>query len=177
MSLIALTASCTDQVDLENVFVPDGQLLCGPENNVLAISSNATKSNVSGAGGVQTSTLAVGHSIAAIKNLKTESRERHSLRAIADRFSDEAEELVDLISRLSLGESCIAPTDLRQRANSLVLRTTQAALQASKGAGFVSGHPAGRCAKEALFFLVWSCPQAVIDANLCDLAGLDSPTN
>ena len=57
-------------------------------------------------------------------------------------------------------------------ADSLVLRATQAALGAAKGAGFVSGHSAGRWCREALFFLVWSCPQSVLSANLCELAGL-----
>ena len=35
------------------------------------------------------------------------------------------------------------------------------------------GHSAGRMAREALFFLVWSCPQPVMQANLCELAGLE----
>ena len=60
---------------------------------------------------------------------------------------------------------------LRVDANSLVLRTAQAALTAAKGAGFVAGHPVERLVRESLFFLVWSCPQAVADAQLCDLSG------
>ncbi|RMF36913.1 MAG: acyl-CoA dehydrogenase, partial [Planctomycetota bacterium] len=64
--------------------------------------------------------------------------------------------------------------DLRQRANSLVLRSTQAALTAAKGAGFVATHPTGRWAREALFFLVWSCPQPVAAANLCELAQIQA---
>jgi hypothetical protein len=53
------------------------------------------------------------------------------------------------------------------------LRATQAALAAAKGTGFVVGHPAGRWCREALFFLVWSCPRPVAAANLCELAGLE----
>jgi alkylation response protein AidB-like acyl-CoA dehydrogenase len=67
-----------------------------------------------------------------------------------------------------------SPAVLRQRANSLVLRATQAALAAAKGSGYVVGHPAGRWCREALFFLVWSCPQPVAAANLCELAGIES---
>ena len=59
---------------------------------------------------------------------------------------------------------------LRADANGLVVRAAQAALTASKGAGFVVGHPVERLVRESLFFLVWSCPQAVSDAVLCDLA-------
>ena len=44
---------------------------------------------------------------------------------------------------------------------------------AAKGTGYVVGHPAGRWCREALFFLVWSCPQAVLSANLCELAGIE----
>jgi len=61
---------------------------------------------------------------------------------------------------------------LRIEANSLVLRATQAALVAAKGAGYASGHSVGRWCREALFFLVWSCPPNVANANLCELVGL-----
>jgi hypothetical protein len=77
----------------------------------------------------------------------------------------------DLLS-LAAGETVCSNEALRQRANSLVLRATQAALTAAKGSGYVAGHPAGRWCREALFFLVWSCPQGVMHANLCELAGL-----
>jgi hypothetical protein len=53
-----------------------------------------------------------------------------------------------------------------------VLRATQAQLAASKGAGFVRGHPAERAVREAMFFLVWSCPQPVLAAALREFACL-----
>ena len=61
---------------------------------------------------------------------------------------------------------------LRVQANSHVLRATQAALIAAKGSGFAADHPVGRWCREALFFLVWSCPAKVAHANLCEFAGL-----
>ena len=64
---------------------------------------------------------------------------------------------------------------LRTHANGLVVRAAQAALAASKGAGFVAGHPAERLVRESLFFLVWSCPPAVSTAVMCELAGLGDP--
>jgi hypothetical protein len=73
---------------------------------------------------------------------------------------------------LPRGEGFITKESIRQRANSLVLRATQAALSAAKGTGYVLGHPAGRWCREALFFLVWSCPQPVSAAHLCELAGI-----
>ena len=41
----------------------------------------------------------------------------------------------------------------------LALQATQVALTVAKGAGFVAPHPAQRWARQALFFLVWSCPR------------------
>ena len=61
---------------------------------------------------------------------------------------------------------------LRQRSNSLVLRSAAAYLGASKGAGFTASHPASRAVRESMFFLVWSCPQAVLAANLREFAGV-----
>jgi alkylation response protein AidB-like acyl-CoA dehydrogenase len=69
------------------------------------------------------------------------------------------------------GDSCDAGA-LRGDANRLVMRTTQTAMTAAKGAGFVQGHPVGRWCREALFFLVWSCPQPVATAQMCELAGI-----
>lgn len=74
---------------------------------------------------------------------------------------------------LASGEPVCTNEQLRTDANSLVLRATQAALVSAKGAGYVKGHPVGRWCQEALFFLVWSCPQSVLDANLCELAGIE----
>jgi hypothetical protein len=64
---------------------------------------------------------------------------------------------------------------IRQRANSLVLRAAQAWLAACKGAGFVTGHPAERLVREAMFFLVWSCPQPVLAAALREFACVLEP--
>jgi hypothetical protein len=61
---------------------------------------------------------------------------------------------------------------LRARANALVLRATQAYLTARKGTGFLRSEPAQRWARQALFFLVWSCPTPIATAALRDLAGL-----
>ena len=76
--------------------------------------------------------------------------------------------------QLAAGLGDCTNEELRSQANSLVLRATQSALVAAKGTGYVEGHPVGRWCQEALFFLVWSCPQAVLDANLCELVGIES---
>jgi len=52
----------------------------------------------------------------------------------------------------------------------MVLHATQAALTAAKGTGFLRPHPAQRWARQALFFLVWSCPWPAASAMLDTLA-------
>lgn len=171
MPLVALSASCTDRVELQGVELTEDQILAGPVENVLL----ASASKGGGVGGLHTSILAIGHAMRAAAYLRVESQQRSSLRPVADKLSADVEVLRMKIERLTMGHEVITVSELRRRANSLVLRVTQAALQAAKGAGYVEGHPTGRWAREALFFLVWSCPQAVVEANLCDLAGIESP--
>ena len=165
--LVGLSASLTGEVRLSGVRVPGGCLLAGPMENVMSAGKGA------GTGGLQTSTLAVGLSTAAIDFLESQSLQRPDLAAPAAELRREARTLEGNLLALSAGEPVCTSEDLRTRANSLVLRATQSALGAAKGSGYVVGHPAGRWCREALFFLVWSCPQAVLSANLCELAGID----
>lgn len=121
-------------------------------------------------GGLATTALAVGAARASIATIAREAVARPGLAAIAADFTGETDALAArLVAAAGAG---IDPGDrdrLRADANGLVVRAAQAALTASKGAGFVAGHPVERLVRESLFFLVWSCPQAVADAVLCDL--------
>lgn len=123
-------------------------------------------------GGLATTALALGSGLASLAVLDAEAKQRTGLAPIAERMR---EELADMTARLDIAATDgITPESrdqLRGEANSLVIRAAQAALTASKGAGFIAGHPAERLVRESLFFLVWSCPQTVADAMLCDLAG------
>ncbi|GAB5402647.1 MAG: acyl-CoA dehydrogenase family protein [Aureliella sp.] len=170
--LVALSCSCTDRVDLENVTVKQSQIVAGPIENVMQTNSGG------GAGGLQTSTLAIGLAQAAANYLAQQSEQRPDLKSVADKMSSDVEALKQVLVELTTQtDASVAPAtsaiELRTQANSLVLRSTQAALSAAKGAGFMADHCAGRWAQQALFFLVWSCPQGVVSANLCELAHLD----
>ena len=55
---------------------------------------------------------------------------------------------------------------LRVRVNQLALKSAQQALVACKGKGLLVGEKAGELCTQALFFLVWSCPQSVQNAHL-----------
>lgn len=164
--LIALSGSHTGALECQQVRVPREYLLAGPAENVMAQRSGGNT------GGLQTSALAVGLARAALRYLQREAGNRAELNEPAGALAGELESVeFDLLARASGQLDCTLET-LRARANSLVLRATQASLAAAKGAGFVAGHPVGRWCRESLFFLVWSCPQPVVNAALCELAGL-----
>jgi len=123
---------------------------------------------------LQTSTLAIGLATAAANFLKAESSQRRETVNAAKSIESETRALRKSLLAHAKGESTnISASDLRSKANSLALRATQAALTVAKGAGFAADHTVGRWAKEALFFLVWSCPQPVLDANLTELTRSD----
>jgi len=164
--LTALTASHTGEVRCREVFVPRGCLLAGPAANVMEGATGAAS------GGLQTSTLALGLATAAIGFLRNEAARRSDIERPAAALATERAELEIALLSAAAGEPAPPINEIRARANSLALRAAQAALSAAKGAGFVVGHPAGRWCREALFFLVWSCPQPVANANLCELAGI-----
>ena len=164
--LVALSSSCTDQVMFEDVHVSDAMILGGPIENVLQSGIGART------GGLQTSTLAVGLSMAAAKFLSAEAEKRQDLLEPSAQLMDEVKILRDTLLAACSGEVSCDASEIRGQANRLVLRSTQAALMAAKGAGFVDGHPAGRWCQQALFFLVWSCPQPISHAHLCELTNI-----
>jgi alkylation response protein AidB-like acyl-CoA dehydrogenase len=168
LPLIGVSASATGPVQLVGVEVGDEWLIAGPTPNVMSSGLGA------GTGGIETSTLAVGLAHAAIEYLEGESSRRSELQQPAAALRTEHRTLRDDLLAVAGGKPSCTKESLRQRANSLASRASQAALSAAKGSGYVIGHPAGRWCREALFFLVWSCPQPVATANLCELAGIES---
>ena len=165
--LVGVSASQTGAVRMDQVELPDEQLMAGPVENVMASGLGAAT------GGHETSTLAIGLATAATSFLMSESQKRPDLLPPAESLRDECQQLENDLLAIVRGSSNCTKEALRERANSLALRATQAALAAAKGTGYVIGHPAGRWCREALFFLVWSCPQPVAAANMCEFAGLE----
>ncbi|MFK7817784.1 MAG: acyl-CoA dehydrogenase family protein [Planctomycetaceae bacterium] len=165
--LMALNASHTGAVKLSNVLVPTQNVLTGPVEGVMQ------QGKAIGAGSLTTSSLALGVAGAAIRNLTAEADRRPELEEttvpLADDLQSIREDMYAGIDRVRNDER-VSAESVRKRANSLVLRATQAYLAASKGAGFSKGHPAERAVREAMFFLVWSCPQPVLTANLREFA-------
>lgn len=163
--LMALNASQTGPVELTGVEIDPRWVVAGPVEQVMKQGKGG------GGGSLTTSALALGASAAAIQHLREEAERRPDLTEIVEPLDAERMQISADLHAAARGENMTdAPTltseSIRQRANSLVLRSSQAYLAASKGAGFVAGHPAGRAVREAMFFLVWSCPQPVLTAAL-----------
>jgi alkylation response protein AidB-like acyl-CoA dehydrogenase len=186
-----VTGAATDEGSLFFVVPTDAAgLRIDPPLEMLALSGSRTsavrftgvrpthsiappETHAARAGGLATTALALGTARAAIELLASEAARRDGLEPIAAGLSAELADLFgQLIRAAQAGITADARDVLRGAANGLVLRAAQAALTASKGAGFVSGHPAERLVRESLFFLVWSCPQSVSTAMLCELAGV-----
>ena len=166
--LVGLTASQTGAVKCNSILIPPSDIVAGPRENVLSsLSKNST-------GGFQTSSLALGLSKSAIQFLGQQSLDRPTLSEKFESLQEQYDRIESQLKQLAAGFGDCTNEELRSQANSLVLRATQSALVAAKGSGYVEGHPVGRWCQEALFFLVWSCPQAVLDANLCELVGIES---
>ena len=166
LPLVGLSASSTGPVYFKGVEISRDWLIAGPTPNVM-------QSGIGGStGGYETTALAIGLAQAALGFLATEAARRPEIQPPLDALAAEHQQLHDDLLSVVRGDAACSKESLRQRANTFVLRATQAALSAAKGTGYVVGHPAGRWCREALFFLVWSCPQLVATANLCELAGI-----
>lgn len=164
--LLALSASGTGPIRLQDVRVEDSEILFGPIHDVMRQGAGG------GTGGLATSALALGLAQAAAGWLHRESLLRAELSEVSRAFADRILALESRLQRLLAEPDTDDPSRIRREANDLVLGATQASLVAAKGTGFQADHPVGRWAREALFFLVWSCPQGVLQAHLCDWAGL-----
>jgi alkylation response protein AidB-like acyl-CoA dehydrogenase len=168
--LLALNASQTASVTLRGTFVALERIVAGPVEGVMKGASGGT-------GSVTTSALAVGAAAGVLNHFASEVARRPDLAEIAAPFERDREALSagiaeHLRAAADGAQPALSSEAIRQRANSLVLRVSQAYLAASKGAGFVKGHPAERSVREAMFFLVWSCPQPVVNAALREFACL-----
>ncbi|WP_153557256.1 acyl-CoA dehydrogenase family protein [Roseimaritima sediminicola] len=164
--LVALSSSCTGRVDFSGAVVPAENILAGPVADVMRTGQGGNT------GGLQTSTLAIGLARAAADYLLEQAAGRAELADVAGRLDADVSAAERRLLDAAEGHPNCDLGELRGQANRLVLRATQAALTAAKGAGFVADHPVGRWCREALFFLVWSCPQPVAQAHLCELVGL-----
>jgi alkylation response protein AidB-like acyl-CoA dehydrogenase len=165
-SLMALSETETGSVGLDDVSVSMSEVLHGPVEHVMQQGAGG------GAGSLGTSAVALGAAEGCLERFGEEVERRPNLRTFLDPLQQESQQLVQRLNQLA-SVAQPDPSDvqsLRHQANSLVIRSAQAWLAATKGAGFMAGHPAERAVRESMFFLVWSCPQNVLEANLREFA-------
>jgi butyryl-CoA dehydrogenase len=165
--LAALQASCTTEVVLEGARLDDSDLLAGPANDIMS------NPGAVGTAGLETSALALGQARAALMSLIELRPERNDLAEPLEALCENWQTYWRHLIAQAKGEVDAPPAgQIRTQANSLVIRSTQAYLTARRGTGFLRTEPAQRWARQALFFLVWSCPTPVAQAAIRDLAGL-----
>lgn len=166
--LMGLSSSQTSAIELHNVIIGPEDLLHGPVERVMSNSSGTT----AGAGSLSTSAVAIGAAQGTLQMFSEEADRRPELVEFVSPLTSEAAELTSQLRTSATGRNTtgmFSSESIRQRANSLAIRAAQAWLAATKGAGYVVGHPAERAVRESMFFLVWSCPQSVLEGNLREL--------
>ncbi|WP_165244239.1 acyl-CoA dehydrogenase family protein [Paludisphaera soli] len=165
--LAALQASRTAEVAVQGVEIDADDVLMGPTTEI------STQPGAVGTAGLETSALALGQAAAAIGGLAALTPDRIDLVDPVDLLREQWSQAWAILMTCARGEGDAATAaSLRAQANALALRSTQAHLTARRGSGFLRTDPAQRWARQALFFLVWSCPSPIAQAAIRDLAGL-----
>jgi alkylation response protein AidB-like acyl-CoA dehydrogenase len=166
--LAALQASRTAEVVVNGVEIDASDVLLGPTANI------ASQPGAVGTAGLETSALALGQSAAAINGLASVlALGREDLADPLTLLRESWRQSWEYLLACARGEGDASSAgEVRTLANALALRSTQAYLTARKGSGFLRSDPAQRWARQALFFLVWSCPSPVAQAAIRDLAGI-----
>jgi butyryl-CoA dehydrogenase len=162
MPLVALQSSHTGSVTCENVRIDEKCLLVGPTANVLGRKKTVPLGQAF---------LAMGLCRAGIELI--EEHDSDLARQTSALFQKELADLRERVIRFCQPEAQNDPSDgpkLRGACNDLALRITHAAVAIYKGTALMQGHPAQRLAREAMFLLVWSCPNPVIDSTVQLLA-------
>ncbi len=167
--LLALDASLTSRVLCHGVRLPVRQLTAGPLPNVLARRSALRRLTVAACGiGLL---AAMADRLGALEGSEAEgaegaaaavSRSHAELRGELHRVGAEAEPPGEEID------------GLRIRVNDLLVRAAGVSLTLAKGSGFRREHPAQRLAREALFFCVWSAPEAIRSGTVARLLSAEA---
>jgi alkylation response protein AidB-like acyl-CoA dehydrogenase len=165
MPMVALASSWTTRIDCEDVLIDPSLILRGPAAKVL---TGRSKNLPNGQ-----AFLALGHCRGAINLIQEHDSDR--ARSVAEKFSEQwlalRTELLELCQPGREIDAGAAGPSLRGACNDLAIRATHAAVALYKGSALLLDHPAQRLAREAMFLLVWSCPDAVTACTVNVLAG------
>jgi alkylation response protein AidB-like acyl-CoA dehydrogenase len=159
--LSSFNGSRTSHARYQCVTLSPEQIMMGPAQQVLGKSAGA---------GLETSGPAIGLATAATAYLRREGVNRPAIADHATHFETSLVAARQKLYALAMMEEPDpeAVPALRVESSRLALQATQVALLVAKGAGFVATHPTQRWARQALFFLVWSCTPEVVDELLAE---------
>ena len=160
MDLVALRSTHTAAVHLHDVTVPAEHVLRGPCANALAGRRNGLT--------LGQTFVATGLTRAAVDLIgRHDSDTGRSADAHFDAQLQAVRAEVHALCRPGReADAAAANARLRATCNDLALRATHAAVALYKGTALLADHPAQRLAREAMFLLVWSCPNPVIDCTV-----------
>ena len=160
MDLVTLGSSFTTSLKLKDVVIRKDWLMRGPAVNVLGNRHTSLP--------IGQAFLATGLTRSAVdlilkhdSELALEAGQKFERQLIALR-----DELIALSQPGNETTATAAAPRLRGACNELAIRVTQAAVAIYKGTALLRDHPAQRLAREAMFLLVWSCPNPVIDCTV-----------
>jgi len=158
MKLMSLRTSWTGEVRCKDVRLTPEWLMRGPADKVLALRAPVKPLKVSSVGlGLATALFDELWSFA--ENLGG------AAELIADRIAPAYEaakrRLYAAADQLDDPEAEVPSGEIRADVNALLVRLATTLMTLAKGSGYLSSHPAQRLAREAMFFLVWSAPDAV----------------
>ena len=157
LPLVALSETWTSRVRCENVAIDRGLVLLGPAPNVLSVRRKSVP--------IPQAFLALGHARGGVDLIARHDSDR--ARNLARKFGEQVDAVhARVIAACAPGSDPSLVPLLRGACNDLALRVTHAAVALYKGNALLLSHPAQRLAREAMFLLVWSCPDPVIDCTV-----------
>ncbi|HSU68876.1 MAG TPA: acyl-CoA dehydrogenase family protein, partial [Tepidisphaeraceae bacterium] len=159
MPLVSLRSSWTTSVHCDRIEIPDEFVLRGPSDKVLIRDNHVPLGQAFLALGLCGGGLELIREHRSEAARKTEARFESQLDALRHR-------ILELSDPAKEQEASAAAPQIRGECNDLALRITHAAVALYKGTALLAGHPAQRLAREAMFLLVWSCPNPVIDCTV-----------
>jgi alkylation response protein AidB-like acyl-CoA dehydrogenase len=164
MDLVALSCTSTSSIELKQAVIEDQWVLREPSPGVLGGRRNSLT--------LGQAFIANGLTRSALNLIGKHDSDR--ARSAAERFETRLCELRgEILSLCQPGrevDATAANARIRGACNDLAVRSTHAAVALYKGNALLKTHPAQRLAREAMFLLVWSCPNPVIDCTLDLLA-------
>jgi hypothetical protein len=165
-ALDVLKESETGWVRLQDVFVCPEEILLQPDRNIVTHQNGRLMKPYPAP---HTSSLALGHAIACLNAVKTQTSCSNMLRCLAklERKVDEISQTIETLAPLSSGEVSSEPyEEVRASANAVSFQAGALLGMAARGHGLLTGAPSGKLVAESRFFLVWANSQRTEELTL-----------